>query len=154
LEWHRNNVFRRVATKRRGRTAYAAAGRVMATSPKLEKLYQLLRDRALAGKSFTMQEAIEFTGYMPSAIKTNFSKHLKGVWVSAVDDKHFRVHDFANVSLSAFVDAMSQNTRFSFEDEHQWRSRLRKLLALGIQHGHPVANAVADLLAELRVRRK
>jgi hypothetical protein len=126
----------------------------MAQSPKLKKLYDFLRERALSRKSFTMEEAIDFTGYMPSALKTNLSKHLKGVWVSPVDDKHFRVHDFSSVSLPAFVDAMSQNTRLSFEDEQQWRGQLRKLLALGIQHGHPVGATVADLLTELGVARR
>lgn len=126
----------------------------MGQSPKVKKLYEFLKERALSGRSFTMEEAIEASGYMPSAIKTNFSKHLKGVWVSQVDDRHFRVHDFSNVSLLAFGDAMSQNTRLSFEDEQQWRAQLRKLLALGIQHGHPVAATVADLLAELGVARR
>jgi hypothetical protein len=126
----------------------------MARSPKLEKLYRFLRERALGGRSFTLDEAIDFTGYMPSALKTNISKHLKGVWVSSVDDSHFRVHDFEGVSLPAFLDSMSQKTRLSFEDEHEWRAQLRKLLALGIQHQHPVQGAVREILAELGVTGK
>jgi hypothetical protein len=121
-------------------------------SAKQEALYRFLKDRSRDGKHFTLDEVIEATGYMPSALKTNFSKHLKGVWVSAVDGRYLRVHDFDGVSLPAFLDATSQNTRLSFEDEHQWRAQLRKLLALGVQHGHPVGAAVEDLLEELGIR--
>lgn len=126
----------------------------MARSVKQERLFRFMKDRARDGRSFMLDEVLEATGYMPSALRTNLSKHLKGVWVSAVDERHFRVHDFDGVSLPAFLDALSQNTRLSFEDEQQWRRQLRKLLALGVQHGHPVGAAVRSLLAELGVAGK
>jgi hypothetical protein len=126
----------------------------MSRSRKIELLYRFLREHAIARKSFTLAEAIEFTGYMPSALKTNLSKHLRGVWVTPVDDKYFRVHDFEGVSMPAFTDAMSQNTRLSFEGEHAWRAQLRRHLALGIQHQFPVNEAVRDVLADLKVTKR
>lgn len=117
-------------------------------------LFAFLKQHALPEKSFTLDEVIHATGYMPSTFKTHYSKHLKGLWISPVDDSHYRVHDFSAVTYSAFIDAMSQNTRLTFDDEEQWRDQLRRLLALGVAQQYSIVDAVDDLLDELGMPNK
>jgi hypothetical protein len=88
---------------------------------------------------------------MQCAFRTNYSKHLKGIWVSPVDDRHYRVHDCDGVNLWTFAAAMSQNTRLAFKDEDHWREQVRRLLAQGASHGFPVQDSVVDLLDELGI---
>jgi hypothetical protein len=114
-----------------------------------KRLFQFLREHHRDRCSFTVDDAIDFTGYQAQTLRTYLSKQLKDVWVSAVDARHYRVHDFDDVTYTAFADAMSQNTRLSFTSEQEWRAQVRHLLALGVQHGYPVADAVHGIVREL-----
>lgn len=114
-----------------------------------KRLYEFLKGHQRTGSSFTVDEAIEFTGYAADTLRTYLSKNLRGVWVTAVDERHCKVHDFDGVSPVAFADAMSQNTRLAFDDEHEWRAQLKRLLAQGVQHGYPVASTVRELIREI-----
>jgi hypothetical protein len=115
----------------------------------LTKLYEFLMERQRSGRPFALDDAIAATGYEETSLKTNISKHLKGRWVEPVDGRLFRVKGFEGVSSAVFAAAMSQNTRFAFASEHEWREQLRRLLGLGVQHGYQVRGAVDEVLREL-----
>lgn len=118
-------------------------------SGKLTKFYDFLMDRQRTGKRFTIDEAVEATGYAVSSFRAAISKHLKGRWVEAVDGQHFVVHDFASVSPAVFAEAMSQNTRLTFADESEWRAQVRRLLALGVQQGYQLRPAIDAVLRQI-----
>ncbi len=113
-------------------------------------LFYFFQEHYESGLSFTLDEAAEFAGYKSGvSLLTVVGAHFLDVWVFAVDSQHYVVRDFGGVSIRAFTDAMCQVTRLSFEDERTWRKQVSKLLALGMQQGFPILEAVLAIVDEL-----
>lgn len=117
------------------------------------RLFEFLRACETSRRTFTLAEAAEESGLSVVSVRTYVSKKLEGRWVEATDDQHFKVQGILKISSGDFEHTMSQKAATSFAGLGQWRTQMRNLVQLGVEHGYPVASIVAELVNEFATPR-
>lgn len=118
----------------------------MKTSAQQRRLFEFLKQREAASKTFTIAEAASVTGLSEASIKTYVSKKMKDRWVFPTDGAHFEVKGFSAIPIAEFERIMSQKGQAQFQTVAEFRDQIEETCRQGVAKGYDVKAVLKTLI--------